>query len=253
VGVYETLFCLREHFFPAGCGGCGEALLNPLDANSGLCCNCREIFHSWLSLGKKCVFCGRRLISEWDTCLLCRGKGAIQNGCYNEHIVKLRTLFPYSGKFRSILASYKFGMSLGIGKFLSGFFPQALVDICFEDFTDTAWVPVPPRPGKIKNQGWDQIKYLAANLKRQHTNSAKSNSLPVYQCLKRLPSRSQKELNRKERSTNLKGRIQCAKKPPKTAVLFDDVITTGATLNECAISLLEGGAGKVYAVCLFYD
>ena len=75
----------------------------------------------------------------------------------------------------------------------------------------------------------------------------------MNRCLKRLPSRSQKELNREERGKNLKGRIFCVKTPPKTALLFDDVFTTGATLNACAAALLSGGAEKVYGLCLFYD
>jgi len=107
-------------------------------------------------------------------------------------------------------------------------------------------VPVPPRPGKIRKQGWDQIEYLAGLLEKEH-------GLPVTRCLKRLPSRTQKKLNREERGKNLKGRILCIKTPPRIAILFDDVITTGATLNACAASLIEGGAEKVYAVCLFYD
>jgi predicted amidophosphoribosyltransferase len=80
----------------------------------------------------------------------------------------------------------------------------------------------------------------------------KTGSLPVNRCLKRLPSKSQKLLNREERLANLKGRIRCVKKPPETAILFDDVITTGATVDACAAVLLEAGAKEVYAVCLFY-
>jgi len=239
----EKLFCLREYFFPAGCAGCGEPLLGE-DAFFGLCIQCRAVFESCYGNEKRCEFCGRLLISETDSCLSCRKNGAIENGRYSERLIRLRSLFPYSGKYRSVLGSYKFEKSLGAGNFLSHFLTQALNG--FELAGNTAWVPVPPRPGKIKNQGWDQIGYLAKLLE-------KKNLFPVCRCLKRLPSRSQKELNRMERGINLKGRILCVKRPPETAIIFDDVITTGATVNVCAEALLDAGSKNVYGVCLFYD
>ncbi|MDR2134220.1 MAG: hypothetical protein LBP27_03865, partial [Treponema sp.] len=134
-----------------------------------------------------------------------------------------------------------------------------------------AIVPVPPRPGKIKKTGWDQIEYLAALLekppaekgsrkKRPEPGAGDANlragsrlSLPVRRCLKRLPSKSQKELNREDRGTNLKGRVIPGAAAPETAVLVDDVITTGSTMDACAEALKSGGAKKVYGICLFYD
>jgi predicted amidophosphoribosyltransferase len=112
-------------------------------------------------------------------------------------------------------------------------------------------VPVPPRPGKIKTRGWDQIAYLGKVLERLRRESP--GYPPVYPCLKRLPSASQKKLGRDQRKTNLLGRIRCVKDIPPGAVLFDDVITTGSTLDACASALKNGGAQRVYAVCLFYD
>ena len=56
-----------------------------------------------------------------------------------------------------------------------------------------------------------------------------------------------------DRKTNLMGKIICTKPAPKTVILFDDVITTGATLDACAAALKGNGAEKVYGVCLFYD
>jgi ComF family protein len=238
----ETLFYLREYLFPIGCGGCGKALQSPESACSGLCGDCRDLFISALADEKRCCLCGKPLISEMETCLSCREKSV--GGAYNDRIVKLRSLFPYMGKFKSILGAYKFGKSLGVGNFLARCLASALED--FVTVPTAALVPVPPRPGKIKAQGWDQVEYLAGRLR-------KISPLPVCRCLKRLPSRSQKELNREERGTNLKGRILCKRPPPETAILFDDVITTGATLNACAEALLDKGTARVYGICLFYD
>jgi ComF family protein len=241
--IKEKLFYFREYFFPAGCGGCGEALPSYEDACLGLCASCRAIFESFFGDEKHCAYCGKVLISEKDVCLSCRKNGAIENGRYSAQLVKLRCLFPYSGKYRSVLGSYKFEKSLAAGSFLSRFLTTALSGLEFSG--KTAWTPVPPRPGKIKRQGWDQIEYLAKLLE-------KKSPLPVCRCLKRLPSRSQKELNREERGINLRGRIRCVRPPPETAIIFDDVITTGATINECAQALINAGSKNVYGICLFY-
>jgi ComF family protein len=243
MNIKEKLFSLREYFFPSGCAGCGESLPGE-DAFFGLCEPCRAIFESCYWSEKRCEFCGRLLISETGSCLSCRKNGAIENGRYSMHLAKLRCLFPYSGKYRSVLGSYKFRKSLGAGNYLSRFLAKAPESL--ELAPDTAWVPVPPKPGKNKNQGWDQIEYLAKLLE-------KNAPLNVCRCLKRLPSRNQKELNREERAINLKGRILCIKQPPETAIVFDDVITTGATINVCAEALLNAGSRNVYGVCLFYN
>jgi ComF family protein len=63
-------------------------------------------------------------------------------------------------------------------------------------------------------------------------------------------TRFQPRLTPKERVENLRGAFAVRRRHPfagKTICLVDDVKTTGATLNECAITLKAAGAQKVYA------
>jgi ComF family protein len=246
---------IREYLFPLGCGACAEVIFSSEDAWYGLCADCRVYLSAAFAEEKICGICGRPLISEKETCLSCRTKASDVNNTYNNSFLSLRVLFPYTGKFQKVLGVYKFGKSVNTGNFLAKSMVSA-IRVFIENFDpetlkDLALVPVPPRPGKIKSQGWDQIEYLAKLLERDYKRSLCP--IPVRRCLKRLPSRKQKELNREERLSNLKGRIVCTATPPGTAIVIDDIITTGATLNACAAALLEKGAARVYAICLFYD
>ncbi|GHV02470.1 amidophosphoribosyltransferase [Spirochaetia bacterium] len=246
----KLIFLIREFFFPRGCALCGAALPDSEEAWYGLCQGCRK------SLDKgdnppeepieRCSICGKPLISEKDTCLSCRraGEGESRDcericgrGCD-----RIAVVYPYSGQYRKLLGAYKFGKNPALGHFLEEKIRDTINRLTSRA---AALCPVPPRPGKIRKTGWDQVEYLAKLLERDH--------LLVRRCLKRLPSRSQKTLDREHRLTNLKGRFIAVKKIPKEVILFDDVITTGATLEACAAALRAAGAEKVYGIALFYD
>jgi predicted amidophosphoribosyltransferase len=281
----QVLAYVREYIFPGGCAFCGGPLFDPDETWYGLCRDCRERIVP--TDEPRCSSCGRPLISERGTCLPCREEGRVFDGAF--------AVFPYTGKYRRLLQAYKFGTRRNLGRFFAEklaegasrlVHPGGGTDIAGmagnraagkdaagkAAAAGPAWTPVPPRPGKIKNAGWDQVAYLAGLLEQQRRknralppaappNPAESGSscsgagahFPVYPCLKRLPSQSQKKLNRENRKTNLRGRIVCTGKPPREALLFDDVITTGATLDACAAALKAGGTEKVYALSLFYN
>ena len=239
----QSNFFLREYFFPFGCSICGAVLVKAGETWYGLCDECRAGIERDLAENRQsecCGLCGKPLISEHRRCLSCR-KDDAQNRAYD----RVSVLFPYTGKYRRLLAAYKFSKNLALGNFFAEKIAQTL------DLTgispETHIVPVPPRPGKIRESGWDQVEYMARLLKKSNSG------LPVNRCLKRLPSQSQKKLGRDSRQTNLKGRIVTVREPPKRAVIIDDVMTTGATLDACATALKEGGAEAVYGLCLFYD
>lgn len=254
---------LWEWAFPQGCALCGKILSPGAEALYGLCVPCGEFMEAAWSVPVRCSRCGRELVSERGMCLSCRnGPERAFDGIF--------PLFPYSGPYRKILTAYKFGGRLSLGNFFAVLLLRALKER-FGPFLAVkgreermphaaAWTPVPPRPGKIKYTGWDQIEYLAGLLEKKHRRkSGDFFTLPVCRCLERLPSESQKELDREKRRLNLKGRIVLRGEKgagpavPRRAVLVDDVYTTGSTMDACAEALKRGGAEQVYGICLCYD
>jgi ComF family protein len=235
------LFYLREYFFPFGCPICGTGLINAGEAWYGLCGPCRDGIETEIEEGRlyaHCDRCGKPLVSEHGRCLSCRQR--------EEFVLdKISVLFPYTGKYRKLLSAYKFGKNPAPARYFAEKIRDILGSGVFPPGVNI--VPVPPRPGKIRKTGWDQVEFLARLLERGGGNGL------VSRCLKRLPSRSQKELGRESRRTNLRGRIVPVKQIPENCVLIDDVITTGSTLDACAAVLKEGGAKTVSGLCLFYD
>ena len=157
------------------------------------------------------------------------------------------------------MAAYKFGKIIALADFFAAKIHEVISNSVIHDFPelqDAVIVPVPPRPGKIKDSGWDQIEHLLKRLKKN------PGCLSVMRCLGRKKSKAQKQLSRAERLENLKGRIflknNFASKisggsSVQAFILIDDVITTGSTIEECAAVLKKAGAKKVYGICLFYD
>jgi ComF family protein len=234
--LIKILLWVKNFLFPSWCALCECALSGEAEIKEGLCERCRT--QAAAAECQKCSLCGKPLISEIDVCLSCRNQGA-------KTYERLWVIFPYTGIYRKLLQVYKFGKNLA----LASFFAEKVLEVIAANpvLQDAVIVPVPPRPGKIKETGWDQVEYLVKQIVKQSGGRA------VRRCLKRQRSKVQKRLDRKERLENMKGRIGLNKAPPRVALVIDDVITTGSTLEACSEVLKDGGAEKVYGLCLFYD
>lgn len=99
----------------------------------------------------------------------------------------------------------------------------------------------PRRKSQIRSYGFDQAEEMAKAI------SIKTN-IPHRRLLKRRGfSNPQKKLGAKSRKKNIIGKFYCTENlQGKRILLVDDVVTTGATVGECAKMLKLQGAKSVY-------
>jgi len=105
-------------------------------------------------------------------------------------------------------------------------------------------VPVPLHPSRERTRGYNQSALLATALAARLNRRADSRSL-----LRIVDTEHQARLSGEERRHNLDGAF--AVPDPRyirgrTVLLVDDVMTTGATLSECARVLCRAGASRVW-------
>ena len=122
-------------------------------------------------------------------------------------------------------------------------------------------IPVPLYAGKFRERGFNQSELIArAAIKQLSRQSGYSNEgangLPAVRLellttvlLRRRATASQVGMSREERLENIRGAFAVAGKQQiagREVLLVDDVVTTGATVSECARVLLSAGAKAVY-------
>jgi ComF family protein len=119
-----------------------------------------------------------------------------------------------------------------------------LEDERVRDLSFDVIVPVPLHAARQRERGFNQAQLLAELL------SART-SIPTKPLLERIRyTTTQTALDRAERIENLHNAFRLRKKADVQALrvlLVDDVLTTGATLSECARVLKRAGALSVYA------
>ena len=158
-----------------------------------------------------------------------------------------------------LIISFKYNniKSLGynLAQFLNFFWEGKIKTLEFEDkklaatFKDILVIPIPLSKKRMRERSFNQSEILAYFFCQEF-------SYQLFLGLKRKAGRkNQAQLRADKRKKNIKGSFFCDKQGVKiirnrNVLLVDDVITTGATLNEAAATLLNLGAKRVYALVL---
>ncbi|MEW5845523.1 MAG: ComF family protein [Bacteroidota bacterium] len=157
--------------------------------------------------------------------------------------------FRKGSRYRKLLHMLKYQGRDDIGVFLGRQFGLELRN---SDLYKpiTAIVPVPLHPKRLKERGYNQAEVIAKGL-------SEAMGVPVVTdvLLRNVYTQTQTKKSRIERMQNIAGAftIKNAEKIEKGHVLLvDDVITTGATLETCAQTLLDSVDVKVSVGTIAY-
>ncbi len=155
----------------------------------------------------------------------------------------IRSPFRFDGQIRTAIHHLKYRNL----KALSACLADLLADYLKSDpLPGEALVSVPLHPQRMRERGYNQSGLLAKHLSRR-------TGLPVIEdCLIRVKQAKPqvKAADVEERRKNVADAFQCrdARVSGKQIILIDDVCTSGATLESCAVALKSKGAASVWGL-----
>ena len=184
-------------------------------------CMCNECAIAVLKYKKPaCLFCNE-LNLDGRVCKRCRAKN---------HIYKSTIAYRYGGASKELINLMKYQGRRSVARYLAKGLPQA-------DLDDKTMITFVPSDGATRRKrGFDQAELIAKHY-------AKTQQIKCANLLARSSHERQVGKSRKSRIENVKGNFVALKTiTGKRIILIDDVVTTGATVSECAKVLKEAGA-----------
>ena len=197
---------------------------------------------------EKCLFCGRVLKRpELDLCARCAADQPLIQRCTSkfQFLSGWKAVWYYEKGARKSLLRYKFGRRRSYARSYGRILAMALLERQ-QQYDVITWVPVSAR--RRLERGFDQVELMALALGEQLGR-------PPVQCLKKIRhTRAQSTLRDiSQRRANVLGAYQAVHPEQiagKRILLLDDIITTGASVSECAKVLLTAGAKEVYGAAM---
>lgn len=204
---------------------------------------------SWLLFPSKCVLCKKLLLpEETDLCHSCREHMPVfsKEKINFSFIARWTAVWYYKDDVRASLLRYKFYHRRSYVSCYARLLAMQLQKENLHQPDLLVWVPISFRR-KLK-RGFDQVELLAAAVAAELGIPA----VPALKKIRHTPPQSGLK-SAAERRANVLGAYRVIRPEAvagKQVLLLDDIITTGATVSECARVLVLAGADKITCAAL---
>ncbi len=157
--------------------------------------------------------------------------------------VPIYALGSYQGPLAAAIRRLKYtpcpALARPLGVALADVVPRAVPE------PGTVLVPVPLHPRRLAERGFNQSALVARAL-AGHLGLGSQPRL-----LRRVRETAQQaELDRRARATNVSDAFMLSARAPRSAILIDDVVTTGATVSACVRVLVAQGTRVIAIIAL---
>ena len=214
--------------YPRECVLCGRVLPD----RDILCSRCADALPALPAHG--CRVCGEPLEDpSLDLCLAC--------GTRERGFETLHALGPYKGGWDRLVHAFKFDREPAVGRWLGERMARAVAASEDIDGLD-AVTYVPMTWHERRARTFNQAEILAQTVSRRL-------GLPLCKLLiKTRRTRPQSRLSAPSRRTNVRDAFRARRLRGGRILLVDDVCTTGATVEACAVALKRAGHDGVVVV-----
>ncbi len=215
--------------FPKRCVGCG-------DEGSFLCQRCSEELP--MLEPPYCFLCARPERLVLGLCSRCRGRLLEMDG--------IRSPYRMEGVVREAVHALKYQSVRAFAPTLGGLLADY---VSRNPMPVDVLVPVPLHPRRERSRGYNQSALMAQAMGEAFDVPVEADAL---RRLRQTPPQARSVGGGDERRSNVSGAFEAEATlvQGRRIVVIDDVCTTGATLEACAIALRSAGASSVWGLTL---
>ena len=232
MGILESILKL---VYPESCAICGAVCHGP---GRHLCWEClgKVEYHRVDSFCERCGLSFEPPLPMPVSCHVCRETPPVFD--------KARSAAHFRGTVKQLIIDYKYHGAIWLTQDLTHLL-EASVRHHFDTASFDAICPIPLHPTKLRARGYNQSELLAKELARRCRAECFPNLLR-----RTRHTETQTFKTATERRANVQGIFEVGRQwapwvKDRRILLVDDVMTTGATLNEAARALKAAGVSQV--------